>query len=223
MNSRKSWLAVSLVGLVATTAVVTWHGTASGANQAAAASADGTRVAVVDLVTVFNEYELTKTLNQKMSDLEANLRDQDQKKGAELEAQAKAVQAFDPNSAEYKKQSEALFKLRVEYQVWKGMKQEEVGQKHLLWINATYANVEAEVAAIAKARGFQLVITREDLDTTVTDSKVMLKQIIGRKVIYSDASVDLTKDVLGNLNAAFQKAGGAKAIDFDNPPKTTRP
>ena len=223
MNSKMSWLAVGLVALVAAGAAATWNSTASGAGQPAAAPAGGTRVAVVDLVTVFNDYELTKTLNQKMTDLETSLRDQDQKKAAGVDAQAKAVQAFDPNSAEYVKAKKELVVLQVDYQVWKGTQQDEVGQKHLAWVNATYANVEAEVAAIAKARGFQLVITREDLDTTVNDSKVMLKQIIGRKVIYSDGSVDLTQDVLKNLNTAFQKAGGAKTIDFDNPPKTKRP
>jgi len=220
MSSRKNWLAVGLVGLVAGTAVVTWRGTASGADQA---PPGGTRVAVVDLVTVFNEYELTKTLNERMSDLEASLRDQDQKKVAEIDAQTKAAQVFQPDSAEYVKANKELFELKVRYQVWKGSTQDEVGQKHLAWVNYTYSKVEAEVAAMAKARGFQLVVTREDLDTSVTDSKVMLKQIIGRKVIYSDQSIDLTKDVLTNLNNAFnQKDGGAKAIDFDKPPKAKR-
>jgi len=208
-----------LVSVVACAAVATWHGTASGADPA---PAGGTRVAVVDLVTVFNDYELTKTLNERMSDLEASLRDQDQKKVAEVDAQTKAVQAFAPDSQEYVKANEALFRLKVEYQVWKGSKQDEVGQKHLAWVNYTYSKVEAEVAAMAKARGWQLVITREDLDTSVTDSKVMLKQIIGRKVIYSDQSVDLTKDVLDNLNKAFAKDGGPAAINFDKPPKAKR-
>lgn len=223
MNSKRSWLAAGCVALVAVGMVATWNRAAIGAGQAAAAPAGATSVAVVDMVTVFNEYELTKTLNQKMTDLEAGLRDDDQKKVKEIEAQTQALQAFDPNSTEYKKQSEALIKLKVEYQVWKGAKQDEVGQQHLSWVLATYANVEAEVAAIAKARGYQLVVTREDLDTSVPDSKAMQRQILGRKVIYADPSIDISKEVLTNLNASFQKNGGAKSVNFSSPPKMARP
>jgi Skp family chaperone for outer membrane proteins len=103
----------------------------------------------------------------------------------------------------------------IEYQVWKMTKQDEVGAAHLRWVNKTYKKVEEEVARAAKAKGFQLVVTREDLDTSITDSKTMLKQIISRKVIYSEPSIDITDEVLANLNAAFVKDGGAKSIDFN--------
>jgi Skp family chaperone for outer membrane proteins len=223
MNSKKSWLAVGAVGLV-TGAAVAWQATASGAGQTVAAAAGGTHVAVVDLVTVFNDYELTKTLNERMTDLETELRNEDQKRVAEIDALTKATGAFNPGTAERTKADKDLFQKKVEYQVWKGTKQEDVGQQHLAWVNVTYAYVEAEVAAIAKARGIQLVITREELDTSITDSKVMQKQIVGRKVIYSDPSVDITKEVLDNLNSNFaKKLGGPKAVIFNQPWVLKRP
>lgn len=214
MNRGKNWVTASLVGGVAVAAVAVWGGAASGAGQAVN-PAGGTRVAVVDLVRVFNEFDQTRVLNQKMSLLEDELRGEDQRKTAEIESQKNALNAFAPDSAEYKKQSEALKRLMIEYQVWKSMEQDRVAQAHLRWVNRTYRRVEEEVAAIAQARNFQLVITKEELDTSITDSKVMLKQIVGRKVLFADASVDLTDEVLARLNAAFQKAGGARAIDFN--------
>ncbi|HOB75968.1 MAG TPA: OmpH family outer membrane protein [Phycisphaerae bacterium] len=214
MSHGKNWMAAGLVGLVAVAAGVTWNNVASGADRAA--NAEGaTRVAVVDLVRVFNEFDQTKVLNQKMSALEDELRSEDQRKTAEIESQKNALKAFAPDSVEYKKQSEILKRLMIEYQVWKSMKQDHVADSHLRWVNRTYKRVEDEVAAIARARNFQLVITKEELDTSITDSKVMLKQIVGRKVLFSDASVDLTDEVLTRLNAAFQKAGGARSIDFN--------
>lgn len=222
MSDKKNWLAVGVVSLLAGV-VVTWHGTASGAGQTVASATSGTQVAVVDLVTVFNEYELTKTLNERMTDLEAALRTEDQKWVADIDAATKSAAAFNPGTAERTQKDKDLFTKKVEYQVWKGTKQDEVGQQHLAWVTVTYAYVEAEVAAIAKARGIQLVITREDLDTSITDSKIMQKQIVGRKVIYSDPSVDITKVVLTNLNAGFQKNGGPKAVIFNQPWKPQRP
>lgn len=201
---------------ICATALVVWAAAAT-LNQAQPASppaAGATRVAVVDLVRVFNEFEQTKVLNQKMAVLENELRTQDQKKSQEIDAARQGLQAFNPDSAEYFKKNQELMRLSVEHKVWQAMEQEKVANSHLRWVNKTYQSVEQEIAAVAKKRGCQLVITREDLDTTIKDSKAMLKQIIGRKVIYSDPSVELTDEVLVNLNAAFAKAGGANAIDF---------
>lgn len=214
MKNRTNWVAAGLVGFVALAAVA-WDSAARGAGPGAASAAGGTRVAVVDLVRIFNEFDQTKVLNQKMSALEDELRGDEQRKTAEIESQRNAVKAFAPDSAEYKKQNEILKRLMIDYQVWKNMKQEEVAAAHLRWINRTYKTVEDEVANIAKSQGFQLVITREELDTSINDSKVMLKQIVSRKVLFSDPSVDLTDEVLARLNAAFHKAGGAKTIDFN--------
>ena len=177
-----------------------------------ASATSPTRVAVIDIVRVFNEFDQTKVLNQKMSALENDLTNQDQKKNQELETQKAALKAYAPSSAEYKKQNDELKRMMVEYQIWKLSKQDEVAQAHLDWINKTYKKVEDQVGATAKAKNFQLVITRQELDTSITDSKVMLKQIIERKVIYSDASIDLTDEVLSSLNAQFSKDGGAKSI-----------
>lgn len=214
MSARRSWLAVGTIAAVVWMATATWNSAAE-RRATGAAGGDGTRVAVVDLVRVFNEFDQTKVLNQKMSALEDELRSEDQRRNQELDTQRNAVKAFAPDSAEFKKQNDAFRRLMVEYQVWKATEQDRVAQGHLRWVNRTYKMVEDEVAAVAKAKGFHLVITREDLDTTITDSKVMLKQIISRKVIYSEPGVELTDEVLTNLNAAFAKAGGAKSIDFN--------
>ena len=138
-------------------------------------------MAVVDLVTLFNDFEQTKVLNQKMSDLEQQLSDEDRTRSAKVDTLANALKGFVPDSADYKKRSDELFEEKVRYQVWKSSKQDELARAHLRWVNRTYEKVEKEVAAAAKAKGFQIVITKEELDKTVDDSKVMLKQIIGAK------------------------------------------
>ena len=37
-------------------------------------------------------------------------------------------------------------------------------------------------------------------------------QILNRKVVYSEPTVDLTEEVLANLNDAFIKAGGVTSV-----------
>ena len=55
-----------------------------------------------------------------------------------------------------------------------------------------------------------------DTPSTTDTSKILqatFQQILNRKVVYSDAAIDVSDEVLANLNAAFEKAGGEKAIE----------
>ena len=52
------------------------------------------------------------------------------------------------------------------------------------------------------------------MDTSVTKPEALLQQIYNRKVVYSDASVDISAEVLATLNANFLKAGGARSVHF---------
>lgn len=212
MVKRTSWLAIALMTVAVWAGVATWNRVA---DAQATSPPPACCVAVVDIVKVFNDFDQTKVLNQKMSALEADLQAQDQRKTQELETQKASLKAFAPGSAEYKKANDDLNRMMVEYQVWKLTKQQEMSEGHLRWVNRTYDSVEKQVSAIAKARGLQIVVTREDLDRSVSDSKVMLKQIVSRRVIYHDPSVDISDAVLAGLNEAFAKAGGAKSVEFD--------
>ena len=73
-----------------------------------------------------------------------------------------------------------------------------------------------EIERVAKARGIQVVLTREQLKGDLPNSKALLAQILNIKVVYAEASpqVDVTEEILANLNAAFQKAGGAASVRF---------
>lgn len=182
------------------------------------APAGGTRVAVVDLVRVFNEFKQTKALNQRMQDYRGKLGGDRDKRLKEIDAEKAALDAFTPDSSDWYKRNEALKKKRFEYEVWQALEMDQLAAHHLRWTKRTYQMVTDEIAAVAKSRGAQLVVTREELDTpNTTDSAKLLQaidqQILARKVVYSDPNIEVTEEVLANLNAAFEKAGGEKAID----------
>lgn len=67
--------------------------------------------------------------------------------------------------------------------------------------------VTDQVAAVAKAHGVELVLTREELDTpnttdTTKQMQATLQQILNRKVVYSDPTLDVTDEVLKKLDAS---------------------
>jgi Skp family chaperone for outer membrane proteins len=178
----------------------------------------GTRIAVVDIVKLFNDFKQTKALNAKMEDHRTRLGGEKERRQQEIDAEKAALAAFAPDSADWFKRNEALKKKRFEFEVWQALELDQLGEHHLRWTKRTYQLVTDEVAKVAKKHGVQLVVTREELDMPQTRDtsklmQAMLQQILGRKVVYSDPSIEITDEVLTNLNDAFEKSGGEKALD----------
>jgi len=183
--------------------------------QTSTVQAGGTRVGVVDLVYVFNQFDQTKTLNKLMSEDQDRIKREAGQKMQELGAEEQALKAFDPNSADFQKRKQEFTEKVIKARVWQGVEQERNADNHLRWLKRTYQSVTDEVARVAKAKGIDIVITREELNMDNVDSKTLYTQILNRKVVYSTPTVDLTQMVLTNLNAAFERAGGAGSLDLN--------
>ena len=180
--------------------------------------AGGTRVAVIDLVKVFNEFKQTQVLNKKMEEKKSKIGEEADRRQEEMNAEKTALDAFAPDSADWYKRSTALKKKQFEYEVWRNLEMDEIGDHHLRWTKRTYEMVTAEVARVAQKHNVQLVLTHEQLEMPQTrdTSKLMqalYQQILSRKVVYSDPGIEITEEVLVALNEAFDKAGGEKSLD----------
>lgn len=203
---------------VAAMATVAWlAGTAVIQAQAQPAARGGTsKVAVVDIVRVFDTFEQTIVLNKKLDMHTRMLGEEAERRAKAAQAEQEALQAFAPDSAEWYKQNEKVKKMIFENEVWRQLERENIAESHKRWVLRTYEMVTQEIERVATAHGVDIVITRERLKGDVGDSKALLAQILNIKVVYasSDPSVDLTDEVLLNLNSEFQKRGGAASVEF---------
>lgn len=171
-------------------------------------------IGVVDLVKIFNEFELTKALNASLEREKRRIGEEQQKREEKLTVERDTLQGFAPDSAEYRKRSNELKTLVIGYQAWLTGERESLKDAHRRWIERTYADITKAVEQVARNKRLQLVLTREELETNVDDVTVLQKQILNRKVLYYDAAMDISDAVLAAANDAFAKAGGAGAIRF---------
>jgi Skp family chaperone for outer membrane proteins len=208
MNGKATTLIVALAIIVAG-----WFTLASGQAQTPA-PAGILPIGVVDLVKIFNDFELTKALNATLEREKRRLTEEQQKREEKLTVERDTLQGFAPDSAEYRKRSGELKTLVINYQAWLTGERESLKDAHRRWIERTYADITKAVEQVAKSKGLQLVLTREELETNVDDVTVLQKQILNRKVLYYEASMDISDSVLAAANDAFAKAGGAGAIKF---------
>ena len=215
---------VSTIAFLATAAVI-WLGSTA-VNQAAqnkpaaavaAAPAGGTRIAVVNIVRVFDTFEQTVVLNKMRQAYTKALSEQAEKKMKEIQAEQEMLTALAADSAEWYAQNQKIKKMVFETEVWRQIERDNIGESHKSWVQRTYQMMKDEIEKLAKARGIDIVLTKEELKADLGDSKALLAQILNIKVVYasSNPAVDLTDEVLINLNAEFQRRGGAAAIEFN--------
>ncbi|MGQ9650837.1 MAG: OmpH family outer membrane protein [Phycisphaerae bacterium] len=187
--------------------------TISGAQQRSSAGG-GTRVAVVDLVKVFNEFDQTKAVNEAMKGYRDKLAQEADQKMAEIKAEEDALEKTDPASPDRQTRINKIKRMRLEYNVWESLEKDFVSDQYVAWVKRTYEMVTDGIAEVAKKQGVQLVVTQEQVDTTVTKPEPLLQQILNRKVVFADNSVDISADVLATLNANFAKLGGPASVHF---------
>jgi len=207
MQQRAGWI------VVGTIAVIAWV-LASSANlaQTPAPSGASASIGVVDLVRVFNEFEQTRALNAELERYRQRLSEEQQQREEKLAIERQTLQGFAPDSTEYRERRQALQKMVIEYQAWLTVESETLKEEHFRWIERTYAAVIRGIDEVARRKGVQVVLTREELDTSVEDATVLQQQILNRKVVYYDETLDMTDDVLAVINETFTKGGGAGTI-----------
>lgn len=187
--------------------------TMSGAQQRSS-TAGGTRVAVVDLVKVFNDFEQTKAVNEAMRAYRDKLTQEADQKMSEIKAEQDILDKTDVASPDRQARITKIKRMQLEYNVWESLEKDFVSEQYVAWVKRTYQMVTDGIAEVAKKQGVQLVVTEEQVDTSVTKPEALLQQILNRKVVYADNSVDISTEVLATLNASFAKLGGPASVHF---------
>lgn len=204
MNSRHIWFA--LPAAVLTAAVVTQ--TRAPAQQAAPA---GSTIAVIDIVKVFNSYQQTKELNEAFDRHRDKIKAEAEKRREVLAAKQETLKAYKIDHPDYKTLFTETNRLESDMKTWLALQEQDIMRKHKQWLQKTYENICDVAASIASKRGFQIILTHEELDATdVPDSNALRQQIVRRNVIYSSAQIDVTDDVLNELNLKYKSSGGVK-------------
>ncbi|MHC4989729.1 MAG: OmpH/Skp family outer membrane protein [Planctomycetota bacterium] len=106
---------------------------------------------------------------------------------------------------------EQLALTSLNYQAWLRFKQEQVDVERALLLEALYRSIRKAIAEMAETEGYDLVAV-DDSEGAVTwsdDARVpreaqVLQQIAGRRLLYTNPSVDITDDVVARMNNAFR-------------------
>lgn len=164
-----------------------------------------TRLAVVDVVKLFANYQRAKDLDMKMADHRRALKVEDEKRTKQIDSIDQELKELNPSSAEYEKRAGEMTRLGIERDTWMKYEESREMQERYRLTEDMYKDITKAVAEVAAKQGFHVVLNSDD--TAAETKPDIFRKIERKKVVYADPSLDITDAVLSRLNEAYKAAG----------------
>jgi Skp family chaperone for outer membrane proteins len=163
-----------------------------------------TRAAICDVAEVFDNYLKGKQLSTEFRQRGERLNTEDEQRAKAITDIDSELQGLVPGSDAYQARQQEQQRLKIEREVWRQMQVSQVDGERLKLTGDMYDEILAAVRKVAARRGVNLVLYdkhRIDQPASLTD---MLQQVELKKVLYADETIDITGDVLEELNTAYE-------------------
>ena len=170
------------------------------------ADAPTAKVAVCDVGDVFNKYQRKTDLTAVFNERGKKVEEEDKKRADKLQELEKALESIAPGSKEMDYRFQEIQKLRIERKVWQQVQEETFTREHRLLTEAMYRDMLAGIEALAKERGFDIVLYKETVDISSGSTQELLGKILQRKCLYAAPNLDITASVIERLNKAYKDA-----------------
>ena len=173
--------------------------------QAQSPGGAGGTIAVIDVVNVFNDFRQTLDLNEEFDKRRRQVQDELEARDLTLETKTKELEAFHPDSADYNKRRRELLRLKIDRENYMRLAELEVREMFRDWTEKTYQQICEMAGTVARERGFEVVLAREELEQGLPDAAALKTQIRSRKVIFHNPGNDITEEVLERLNRDYDQ------------------
>ena len=141
--------------------------------------------------------------SEKNREFEAQLNQEAQQIQEELAALEKDIKAaqdvlkvLKPSSEDYKKRSQELMEKQIRHEAKKQYFQQNFNAKQQRWAEESFKGLLKVVDKVAKAKGYDLVLAKEQFQYPAQSSNELMLMINTTKVLYSSEELDITSDVL---------------------------
>ena len=154
------------------------------------------KIAVINIEKLMLESQKNKQFEEKYKSekqqAEAELKNLEK----EINTLAESLKSFDPSSKDYADRSRAVMKKQLDHEVKGKFFQQEFANRVLRWREFSFRSIMKEAEKIAKARGYDLVLSKQAQRWPAKYHEELMMVIQTTKVIYNSEDLDITDDVL---------------------------
>lgn len=172
------------------------------------AEAEDFKIGIVDISRVFEKYQKRIDLDQKLKEQEKGFQDEVNKKRKEIIDLDEETQLLDLGSESRSNNETMMERKNVELEGYAKFAERQLLKKYKNFFENIYEEVVLKVEEIGKQEGYDLIIKKEESDLKSGRISDLQFKIGIRTVLYHSDSVDITLDVIDNLNASYSKEKG---------------
>lgn len=162
------------------------------------------RVATLDVVKVFNEFQRQKDLSEEMKQLQDKLQAENTTRRNKLDEEEASLSKISQDDPTYVARTRELLAKQIEYKNWSDLKQADVTREIALWSCRIYTEIAKAAGDVAQEQGYDIVLYKDEFECNTTNPDQIREQIRSRKVIYGSPSVDISQLVLDKLNSDYR-------------------
>ncbi len=181
-------------------------------SSAAGMQAGGGRVAVIDVVKAFNEYQRQKDLEAELQELKQKLQAEQEQRRGRIEAMQATLDAMDQDDPTYAEKMRELLAEQIELKNWMDLAQADMQREIGVWTARVYQEIIDASRKVAAARGYDVVLAHEPFRPAGIDPEAVRQQIRLRTVVYATDGVDITDAVLEELNKTYRAQPKTKML-----------
>lgn len=164
-------------------------------------------IAVIDVTSIlekYNKLNMAKDVFKRDAErAEVSLKAERDK----IQKQVEAAKAYKPGTEEYKRAEEAISKMESDWKIKVTAQRRDFAERESQTFLKAYRELEQAVKVFAERNGITLVL-RFNGTQIDPNNREMVQMEIFKMVMYYDKSIDITPQILAELNRAAGPAGG---------------
>ena len=173
-------------------------------------SSKSLKVGVVDLNNVFEKYEKRKIFDAQLKEQEKQYQKIINDKKKELVSLNEKIQLLDLGSEARKKDEESFEKKNMELESYAKFAEKSLVKKYKEYFESLYTEVCKEVEEIGKREQYDLIIKKEEPELQSGGISELQFKVGIKTVLYHSDSVDITNQVIDNLNKKYAEISKGK-------------
>jgi Skp family chaperone for outer membrane proteins len=159
------------------------------------------KIAVVSIRSVFQDSKKSSEHQKKLSDEQNRIVSELGKLSKEIETLKAELVTRKPGSSDYSKLMLQMMDKQAQLSARKEFHQQEMALKDQQWTEQLYKDIIKAVEQVAKKKGLDIVLAKEELDFPSNNQTELMLAIRTNKLLYSSESLDITKEVVKLLNS----------------------
>lgn len=160
--------------------------------------------------TVFEKYEKRKMFDAQLKEQEKQYQKIVNDKKKELVSLSEKIQLLDLGSDARKKDEETFEKKNMELESYAKFAEKSLMKKYKDYFESLYTEVCKEVEDIGKREQYDLIIKKEEPELQSGGISELQFKVGIKTVLYHSTEVDITTQVIDNLNKKYSAASKGK-------------